>query len=64
MAVFSDSYIGLGGSARIEGRAGTNSVTPGTVDLYGGGVVVTDTIYVAVDGNVHVIPRQIQTHTG
>jgi len=56
MAVFSDSYIGLGGSARIEGRAGTNSVTPGTVDLYGGGVMVTDTIYVGVDGDVHVNP--------
>jgi len=56
MAVFSDSYIGLGGSARIEGRAGTNSIAPGTVDLYGGGVRITDTIYVGVDGDVHVNP--------
>jgi len=55
MAVFSDSYIGLGGSARIEGRAGTNSIVPGAIDL-DGDVSITDTIYVGVDGDVHVNP--------
>ncbi len=33
MAVFSDSTIKLTGSAKIDGNAGTNSTSPGAVDL-------------------------------
>jgi type II secretory pathway component PulJ len=56
MAVFTDSYIELKGSARIEGKSGINSVSPGSINISGGGAEITGTIYVGVDGDTHVNP--------
>lgn len=56
MAVFSKSYIGIGGSSRIEGRAGTNSIVPGSVNIAPGSNMITGTIYVGVGGDTHVNP--------
>jgi type II secretory pathway component PulJ len=56
MAVFTDSYIELQGSARIEGKSGINSISPGSINIVGGGAEITGTIYVGVDGDTHVNP--------
>lgn len=56
MAVFTKSYIGIGGSSRIEGRAGTNSIIPGSVNIGSGNNMITGTIYVGVGGDTHVNP--------
>jgi hypothetical protein len=56
MAVFTDSYLEMTGGAEIQGKAGTNSNEPGTIYLPGGGVEITDTIYVGVDGDTNVNP--------
>ncbi len=56
MAVFTDSYLEMTGGAEIQGKAGTNSNEPGAIYLPGGGVEITDTIYVGVDGDTNVNP--------
>ncbi|MFW6120307.1 MAG: hypothetical protein ACOC80_05335 [Petrotogales bacterium] len=56
MAVYTDSYLEMIGGAKIQGKAGTNSNEPGAIYLPGGGVEITDTIYVGVDGDTNVNP--------